>query len=382
MQAILVLEDGSVFHGKSIGVAGDTVGEVVFNTSMTGYQEILTDPSYAHQIVTLTHPHIGNTGINLTDEESNRLHLSGLIIRELSPIHSDYRATGSLEAYLKQHNIVAISEIDTRQLTRHLRDKGAQKGCIMCDDVITEDHIQAALAKAQNWPGLVGLDLAREVSCRTPYEFTLTENKTVTQKAHAQLHIVVYDFGVKKTILSLLAMKGCRVTVVPATTELEAVLALKPDGILLSNGPGDPAACDYAIATTRSLLELDMPLFGICLGHQIFALAAGAKTFKMKFGHHGANHPVKDVKNDSVAISVQNHGFAVEANSLPAHLEITHYSLFDGTIQGIAHLTKPAFSFQGHPEASPGPNELDCLFDSFIEMVTDFKYQSIHEKNR
>ncbi|SES86519.1 glutamine-hydrolyzing carbamoyl-phosphate synthase small subunit [Thorsellia anophelis] len=377
MQAILVLEDGSVFHGKSIGVAGETVGEVVFNTSITGYQEILTDPSYSHQIVTLTYPHIGNTGINPFDEESNKLHLSGLVIRELPTTYSDYRATDSLSNYLKQHNIVAIAEIDTRQLTRLLRDKGAQKGCIISSEIITEQQIEKGLANARNWSGLNGLDLAKEVTCKVPYEFNLVGEELVNHSNTPELNIVVYDFGVKKNILTLLAKRGCKITVVPAKTPINTVLALKPDGVMLSNGPGDPAACDYAVLSTQSLLDKNIPIFGICLGHQILALASGAKTVKMKFGHHGANHPVKDRKTDLVAISVQNHGFAVDAETLPAHLEITHHSLFDGSIQGIKHLEKPAFGFQGHPEASPGPNELETLFDTFIEMVSDLKYQSI-----
>lgn len=358
--AILALADGSVFEGISVGASGETQGEVVFNTAMTGYQEILTDPSYAKQIVTLTYPHIGNTGINAEDDESNRVFAAGLIIREMSPIVSNWRATRSLPEFLKAHNVVAIANMDTRQLTHLLREKGAQNGCIMTGKIDPE----LALKKARAFPGLNGKDLAIEVSTKEQYDFTHTHTHT-----HIH-HIVVYDFGVKHNILRLLVDRGCKVTVVPAKTSIHDVLKLKPDGVVLSNGPGDPAACDYAIETTKALLAKKIPLFGICLGFQIVALACGAKTTKMKFGHHGANHPVQDVRSKKVYITSQNHGFSVDEKTLPDELVVTHISLFDRTLQGFAHKTLPVIAFQGHPEAAPGPNDIACLFDEFITLLT------------
>lgn len=352
--AILALADGSVFQGISVGALGDTVGEVVFNTAMTGYQEILTDPSYCEQLVTLTYPHIGNVGVNPDDFESHRAQAAGLIIRELSPIVSNHRATQSLPEFLAIQNIVAIANIDTRRLTHILREKGAQNGCIMTGNVDPEMAVQ----KARAFAGLNGKDLAIQVSCRELYYFPHTQTPAY--------HVVVYDFGVKYSILRLLAERGCRVTVVPAKTSVSDVLKLKPDGILLSNGPGDPAACDYAIQNTKELLAKKIPLFGICLGFQILALACGAQTKKMKFGHHGANHPVQEVKTKKVFITSQNHGFCVDETTLPCELAITHISLFDQTLQGFKHKTLPAIAFQGHPEASPGPQDIAGLFDDFI----------------
>lgn len=354
--ALLVLADGSVFHGTSIGASGETVGEVVFNTAMTGYQEILTDPSYAQQIVTLTYPHIGNTGVNNVDNESDRIQAAGLIIRELSPLVSNYRATESLRTFLQKQNCVAIANIDTRRLTHILRDKGAQNGCIVTGKV----DEAAALKKARAFAGLNGKDLAIEVSTEKAYSFTPTLTPT-------SAHIVVYDFGVKKNILRLLAERNCKVTVVPAKTSVNDVLKLKPDGIVLSNGPGDPAACDYAIENAKLLMQKKMPIFGICLGFQILALACGGKTEKMKFGHHGSNHPVQDIKTKKVFITSQNHGFSVDEKTLPSELEITHISLFDKTLQGFKHKALPLIAFQGHPEASPGPNDIVNLFDEFVK---------------
>jgi carbamoyl-phosphate synthase small subunit len=353
--ALLALADGTLFHGISVGHSGEAVGEVVFNTSMTGYQEILTDPSYAQQIVTLTYPHIGNVGVNDEDNESDRAFAAGLIIRELSPIVSNWRSTQSLPEFLKAQKIVAIANIDTRQLTHILRQKGAQSGCIVTGNIDPE----MALKKARAFAGLVGKDLAIEVSTKEKYDFG---------RGHGQ-HVVVYDFGVKRNILRLLAERGCKVTVVPAKTSAQDVLKLNPDGVVLSNGPGDPAACDYAITAAKILLEKKLPLFGICLGFQILGLACGAKTVKMKFGHHGANHPVQDVRSKKVFITSQNHGFCVDEKTLPIELTITHISLFDKTLQGFKHATLPMMAFQGHPEAGPGPNDLMCLFDEFMGMV-------------
>lgn len=365
--AILVLADGSVFHGVSIGAVGQAVGEVVFNTSMTGYQEILTDPSYTQQMVTLTYPHIGNTGVNSEDTESKKIYAAGLIIRDLPLLHSNFRAEESLADYLKRHNTVAIADIDTRRLTRLLRDKGAQAGCILTG---SEASIDQALELAQTFGSMAGKDLAQQVSCTTQYEFTQGEwqlGQAYTQPLAAKFHVVAYDFGVKTNILRMLSERGCRLTVVPATTPAAEVLALNPDGVFLSNGPGDPEPCDYAIKAVQEMLVHKLPLFGICLGHQLLGLALGAQTRKMPFGHHGANHPVQDMDTGRVVITSQNHGFEVDATSLPDNVRITHKSLFDGSLQGISLINQPAFSFQGHPEASPGPHDVSYLFDRFIE---------------
>ncbi|MDD9157272.1 glutamine-hydrolyzing carbamoyl-phosphate synthase small subunit [Aliivibrio sp. S4TY2] len=377
--ALLVLEDGTVFRGQSIGADGSAVGEVVFNTSMTGYQEILTDPSYSQQIVTLTYPHIGNTGINSEDEESSSIHAQGLVIRDLPLLASNFRSEQTLSEYLKSQNIVGIADIDTRKLTRILREKGAQNGCIVAGNNLDEAF---ALAQAKEFPGLKGMDLAKEVTTSEAYQWkqgswTLTGGLP-EEKADSELpfHVVAYDFGAKRNILRMLVDRGCRLTVVPAQTSAEEVLAMNPDGVFLSNGPGDPAPCTYAIEATKVFLEKGLPIFGICLGHQILALASGAQTVKMKFGHHGANHPVKDLDRDVVMITAQNHGFAADEETLPANLRATHKSLFDGTLQGIHRTDKPAFSFQGHPEASPGPHDAAPLFDHFIELIQ----QSISDK--
>jgi carbamoyl-phosphate synthase small subunit len=365
--AILVLADGTVFRGTSIGASGSSVGEVVFNTSITGYQEILTDPSYCKQIVTLTYPHIGNVGCNPEDVESRQVFASGLIIRDLSMTVSNFRSTQSLPEYLKANNVVAIAGIDTRKLTRILRSKGAQNGCIA-----SGDDVEAALKAARGFAGLAGMDLAQVVTCEKSYAWTQGEWKLgtgYTDSTSAKFHVVAYDFGVKRNILRMLAERGCRITVVPAKTSAAEVLALQPDGIFLSNGPGDPEPCDYAISATQKFLEAGIPLFGICLGHQILGLACGAKTVKMKFGHRGANHPVQDTRTKRVMITSQNHGFAVDAATLPANASVTHISLFDGTLQGIELIDKKAFSFQGHPEASPGPHDVDGLFDKFVGMM-------------
>lgn len=370
--AILALADGTTFTGISIGATGSTTGEVVFNTAMTGYQEILTDPSYAQQLVTLTYPHIGNTGCNDEDVESGRIHkvwANGLIIRDLPLLHSNFRAKLSLEDYLQQQNIVAIADIDTRKLTRILRDKGAQNGCILAGENITAEE---AIEKARAFGGLNGLDLAKE--CCDPKGFEWTEGSWTLENGFTQpetkFHVVAYDYGVKTNILRMLADRGCKLTVVPAQMSAEQVLALNPDGVFLSNGPGDPAACDYAIKAVKTIIETtEIPVFGICLGHQLLALASGAQTVKMNHGHHGANHPVKNLENGTVMITSQNHGFAVDENTLPANLKATHKSLFDGTLQGIHRTDKPAFSFQGHPEASPGPHDCAPLFDHFIEFI-------------
>ncbi len=368
--AILVLADGSVFRGLSIGADGITTGEVVFNTSLTGYQEILTDPSYSRQIVTLTYPHIGNTGINAEDVESDRIHAAGLVVRDVPRLHSNFRADQSLPDYLKSQNIVAIADIDTRRLTRILREKGAQSGCIMAGVVDEKKALEAAHA----FPGLAGMDLARVVTAPAAYEWNESEWKLgrgYGQQTEPRFHVVAFDYGVKRNILRMLAERGCRLTVLPATATAEQALALKPDGIFLSNGPGDPEPCDYAILAIAELVAAGVPTFGICLGHQLLALASGARTVKMKFGHHGANHPVKDLDSGRVAITSQNHGFAVDAATLPANLRSTHVSLFDGSLQGIARTDVPAFSFQGHPEASPGPHDVSYLFDRFIKLMAD-----------
>ncbi|AUH02424.1 glutamine-hydrolyzing carbamoyl-phosphate synthase small subunit [Pectobacteriaceae bacterium CE70] len=374
--ALLVLEDGTQFHGRAIGAEGTAVGEVVFNTSMTGYQEILTDPSYSRQIVTLTYPHIGNVGTNASDEESSSIHAQGLVIRDLPLIASNYRSEENLSEYLKRHNIVAIADIDTRKLTRLLREKGAQNGCIIAGDA---PDAALALEKAKAFPGLKGMDLAKEVTTREHYSWSqgswTLEGELPAAKDNSDLpyHVVAYDYGVKRNILRILVDRGCRLTVVPAQTSAEDVLKLNPDGVFLSNGPGDPEPCDYAIRAIKTLLETDIPVFGICLGHQLLALASGAKTIKMKFGHHGGNHPVKDLDADRVMITAQNHGFAVDETSLPATLRTTHKSLFDGSLQGIHRTDKPAFSFQGHPEASPGPHDAAPLFDHFIELIQTYR---------
>ena len=370
--ALLVLADGTVFQGVSIGAPGHTSGEVVFNTAITGYQEILTDPSYCRQIVTLTYPHIGNTGVNEEDVESPRVHAAGLVIRDLPVLESNFRRSRTLPRYLQDEGTVAIADIDTRRLTRILRSRGAQNGCILAlpaGEAVTPAHVDQALSHARSAPSMAGQDLARVVSAEQPYAWTETEwalGEGFGTQSAPRHHVVAYDFGVKRNILRMLASRGCRVTVVPATTPAAEVLALRPDGVFFSNGPGDPQPCDYAIEAARTLMESGLPTFGICLGHQIMALASGASTFKMKFGHHGANHPVKDLDTGRVSITSQNHGFAVDPASLPAHLRATHVSLFDGSLQGLARTDLPAFCFQGHPEASPGPNDIGELFDRFV----------------
>ena len=376
--AVLVLADGTVLRGISIGAltsteSNHTVGELVFNTAMTGYQEILTDPSYAQQIVTLTYPHIGNSGTNPEDVESDRVHAAGLVIRDLPLLESNFRNTQSLSDYLKANNVIAIAGIDTRKLTRILREKGAQAACIMVGVI---DEAQA-LTLAQNFPGLTGLDLAKVVSCKSAYEFTegewaLGSGYSITQKSQfnqPQLHVIAFDYGVKRNILRMLVERGCKITVIPAQSSAADALNYQPDGIFLSNGPGDPEPCDYAIKAIKTLVDTGIPTFGICLGHQLLALAAGANTYKMKFGHHGANHPVQDTQTKRVYITSQNHGFAADPNTLPSNVKITHVSLFDGSLQGIAYSDKPAFSFQGHPEAGPGPTEMSYLFDRFIDLM-------------
>ena len=370
--AILALADGSIFRGEAIGADGQTVGEVVFNTAMTGYQEILTDPSYCQQIVTLTYPHIGNTGTTPEDAESNRVWAAGLVIRDLPLLSSCWRDKQPLDEYLKANNVVAIAGIDTRRLTRILREKGSQNGCILAGDDISEEK---ALELARSFPGLKGMDLAKVVSCGEPYEWRSsvwnleTDSHPEIPASDLPYHVVAYDFGVKLNILRMLVARGCRVTVVPAQTPASAVLAMNPDGVFLSNGPGDPEPCDYAIQAIKDVLETDIPVFGICLGHQLLALASGAKTMKMGHGHHGANHPVQDLDSGVVMITSQNHGFCADEASLPANLRATHKSLFDGTLQGIERTDKVAFSFQGHPEASPGPHDVAPLFDRFIEAM-------------
>ena len=372
-QAVLALEDGSVFLGRSIGAdsarAGPAVGEVVFNTAMTGYQEILTDPSYARQLVTLTYPHVGNTGCNPEDEESDRPMAGGLIVRDCPAVHSNWRARESLPDYLRRNGIVAIADIDTRRLTRILREGGAQGGAIVTGARVDPSE---AVDLARSFPGMQGLDLAREVTTGEPYQWqegTWDLDRTSWCRSGGERHVVAYDFGVKRNILRMLADRGCRVTVVPATTPAEQVMALEPDGVFLSNGPGDPEPCDYAIEAIREFISMKMPLFGICLGHQLLGLAAGARTVKMKFGHHGANHPVQDLETGQVLITSQNHGFAVDEDSLPAQVRATHRSLFDGSLQGIELTHAPAFGFQGHPEASPGPHDISPVFDRFMTSI-------------
>ena len=370
--AILALADGTVFRGYSIGAAGHTIGEVVFNTAITGYQEILTDPSYSRQIVTLTYPHIGNVGVNREDVEATKVHAAGLIIKDLPILASNFRKEHSLSHYLKGEKVVAIAGIDTRKLTRILREKGAQNGCILAG----EDNVQKAIDLARSFPGLSGMDLAKVVSVTQPYEWNQTEwalGRGYGKLEAPKFHVVAYDFGVKYNILRMLAERGCRVTVVPAQTSAADVLAHNPDGVFLSNGPGDPEPCDYAIAATKEFLERRIPTFGICLGHQIMGLAVGAKTLKMKTGHHGANHPVKDLQDGRVVITSQNHGFAVDPASLPANARVTHVSLFDGTLQGFDLTDRPAFCFQGHPEASPGPHDIGYLFDRFTAAMAERK---------
>jgi carbamoyl-phosphate synthase small subunit len=373
--AILALADGTVFVGQSIGATGSCVGEVVFNTAIVGYQEILTDPSYCQQIVTLTYPHIGNYGVNAEDVEADHVHAAGLIIKDLPLLASNFRSTSNLSYYLESNKTVGIADIDTRQLTRHLRTHGAQNGAIIglaAGQAVTQDLLDSAVALAKAAPSMAGLDLAQKVSVNAPYSWTQTEwtlGQGYGELADARFHVVAYDFGVKKNILRMLASRGCKVTVVPAQTPAADVLKLQPDGVFLSNGPGDPEPCDYAIAAAQALIESGTPTFGICLGHQIMALASGASTFKMKFGHHGANHPVKDLDSGRVCITSQNHGFAVDEKTLPANLRATHVSLFDGTLQGLERTDKPAFCFQGHPEASPGPHDVAYLFDRFIGLM-------------
>jgi carbamoyl-phosphate synthase small subunit len=394
LPAILVLADGTVFRGISIGAPGHTVGEVVFNTAMTGYQEILTDPSYTKQIVTLTYPHIGNTGVNAEDVESGRIYAAGLVIRDLPLMVSNWRAEMSLPDYLKQGNVVAIADIDTRRLTRILREKGAQAGCIMAAGPMSSSSLSAplpdmplagkaagpmseideaqALQLARSFPGLAGMDLAKVVSCTEPYIWDEGEwelGKGYVRNEAPRFNVVAFDYGIKRNILRMLAARGCKVTVLPAQSTAAQALALNPDGIFLSNGPGDPEPCDYAISAIQTLVDTGIPVFGICLGHQLLALASGGKTVKMKFGHHGANHPVQDLDSKRVYITSQNHGFAADASTLPTNVRVTHISLFDGSLQGIERTDRPAFSFQGHPEASPGPHEMSYLFDRFIELM-------------
>jgi len=378
--ALLALQDGTIFRGASVGAEGKTIGEVVFNTAMTGYQEILTDPSYCRQVVTLTYPHIGNTGTNSDDMESSLIHASGLIIRDASMISSNWRSERSFQDFLVAADTVAIADIDTRKLTRILREKGAQSGCIMTGEIDAE----TAVAHANKFPGIAGMDLARIVTTDRSYQWshgsTFGDRNRVMSRRVAPYHVVAYDFGVKRNILRILSDLGCRMTVVPATTPAEEVLALAPDGVFLSNGPGDPEPCDYAIEAIRKLLVTDIPVFGICLGHQLLALAAGAKTLKMKFGHHGANHPVQDKATGRVSITSQNHGFAVDPDTLPDNVEITHTSLFDDSLQGIAFKDRPAYSFQGHPEASPGPHDILYLFERFISDMEEHKRKMSQEK--
>jgi carbamoyl-phosphate synthase small subunit len=367
--AVLALQDGTIFHGTSVGADGKTIGEVVFNTAMTGYQEILTDPSYCRQIVTLTYPHIGNTGTNSEDMESSRTHASGLIIRDCSMVNSSWRSERSFSEFLRQGNTVAIAEIDTRKLTRIIREKGAQSGCIMTGDA----NAETAVAHARKFPGIAGMDLAKIVTTSAPYQWchgtTFGRRPRILSRRIAPYHVVAYDFGIKRNILRLLSDLDCRMTVVPAKTTADEVLALAPDGIFLSNGPGDPEPCVYAITAIREFLNTAIPVFGICLGHQLLGLAAGASTIKMKFGHHGANHPVQDLATGKVMITSQNHGFAVDEATLPDNVQATHRSLFDGSLQGIEFTDRPAFSFQGHPEASPGPHDLAALFERFIQLM-------------
>ena len=374
--AVLVLKDGTVFRGASIGVAGSTVGEVVFNTAIGGYQEILTDPSYCRQIVTLTYPHIGNTGANGEDIESEKVQAAGLVVRDVPLLASNWRKTQDLATYLRAQNIVAIAGIDTRKLTRILREQGAQDGCIVAGPHLTADDEATALKAAREFPGLAGMDLAKIVSVKSPYSWDETTWKLgegYGRQQTSSYHLVAFDYGVKRNILRKLAGRGCRITVLPAQSSAQDALAHRPDGIFLSNGPGDPAPCDYAIRAIRELVATGIPVFGICLGHQLLALASGARTMKMKFGHHGANHPVQDLDSGRVLITSQNHGFAVDAQTLPANARVTHISLFDGSLQGFALTDRPAFCFQGHPEASPGPHEMDYLFDCFVAAIEKYR---------
>jgi carbamoyl-phosphate synthase small subunit len=370
--ALLALEDGSLFYGESIGVPGQAVGEVVFNTAMTGYQEILTDPSYARQMVTLTYPHIGNTGTNPEDMESASVFATGLIIRDLPVLHSNFRATESLPVFMRRHKLVGIAGIDTRRLTRLLREQGAQNGCILALEKSGKLSMKTALKMARAFPGLKGMDLAKVVSTKKSYSWDegLWELGTgFEQKTESRFHVVAYDFGIKRNILRMLAARGCRLTVIPAQTAAEDVLKMKPDGVFLSNGPGDPEPCSYAIEAIKKIVDTGLPVFGICLGHQLLGLASGARTIKMKFGHHGANHPVLDIDTGRVMITSQNHGFAVDEASLPSNLRMTHRSLFDDSVQGLERRDQPAFCFQGHPEASPGPHDVSPLFDRFISLM-------------
>lgn len=383
--AILVLEDGSQFHGISIGAAGESIAEVVFNTAMTGYQEILTDPSYAKQMVTLTYPHIGNTGVNPEDVESEHVWAAGLIIRDLPIVASNWRKTQTLQEYLVDNNTQAIADIDTRKLTRILRAKGSLAGCIIAGDAAKQDNaFEVALEKAKSFAGLKGMDLAKEVCTKESYAWTekswdLVKGYTQQVTAEKKYKVIAYDFGIKKNILRMLADRGCELTVVPAQTSADEVLAMDPDGVFLSNGPGDPEPCDYAISAIKIFLDKQIPTFGICLGHQLLAIASGAKTEKMKFGHHGANHPVENLQNKTVLITSQNHGFSVDESSLPTDIKVTHKSLFDGSLQGIEHVSKPAFGFQGHPEASPGPHDAAPLFEHFIKLMQAFKKDNKNE---
>ena len=375
--AILVLRDGTVFRGSSIGVPGTAVGEVVFNTAMTGYQEILTDPSYCRQIVTLTYPHIGNTGTNPEDAESSKVAAAGLVIRDLPLAASNWRKTQDLSSYLLEQGVVAIADIDTRKLTRILREKGAQDGCIMAGRIDEAEALKAA----RGFPGLAGMDLAKVVSCEAPYDWnetTWTLGQGYGRQERPKFNVVAFDYGIKRNILRKLAARGCKVTVIPAQSAASDALARRPDGIFLSNGPGDPEPCDYAIRAIRELLAAGIPIFGICLGHQLLALASGARTVKMKFGHHGANHPVQDLDTGRVMITSQNHGFAVDSATLPANVRVTHVSLFDGTLQGFARTDRPAFCFQGHPEASPGPHDVDYLFGRFVKMMEKHKTEMVN----
>ena len=386
--ALLVLEDGSVFRGKSIGAEGVSVAEVVFNTAMTGYQEILTDPSYAKQMVTLTYPHIGNTGVNPEDVESDNIWVSGLIIRDLPIVASNWRKTQTLQEYLIENQVQAIADIDTRKLTRILRNQGAMTGCIIAgEEAYKETAEDTALEQIKSFAGLKGLDLAKEVCSKKTYPWTqkswdLAKGHTQLNPSETKFKVVAYDFGTKKNILRMLADRGCDLTVVPAQTPADEVLALYPDGIFLSNGPGDPEPCDYAINAIKTFLEKEIPIFGICLGHQLLAIACGAKSLKMKFGHHGANHPVENIENKTVLITSQNHGFSVDESTLPSDIKVTHKSLFDGSLQGIEHTQKPAFGFQGHPEASPGPHDAAPLFDHFIELMEQSKTDPDHSQNQ
>ena len=372
--ALLALADGTIFRGRSVGADGHTIGEVVFNTAITGYQEILTDPSYCRQIVTLTYPHIGNTGTNPEDVESHRVFAAGLIVRDVPRVHSNFRAAESLGEYLRRENVVAIADIDTRKLTRILRDKGAQAGAILVAGKDGTADERKAVDLARSFPGMAGLDLAKVVSVEKPYEWTETEwelGRGYGKLAEPKFHVVAFDYGVKRNILRMLASRGCRLTVLPAQAPASEALRLKPDGIFLANGPGDPEPCDYAIAATREVIAKNIPTFGICLGHQIMGLASGGRTLKMKFGHHGANHPVQDLETGKVLITSQNHGFAVDPKSLPDSCRLTHVSLFDGSLQGFRRTDKPAFCFQGHPEASPGPHDLGYLFDRFVTLMQE-----------